>query len=158
MDKKVKSKLTGKLTKQGSNRTGVKSKPGTKKTGPKPKKINWKDVTELAKIYCTQEEIAAFVGTSPDYLATRFMKEVDPEQTLGEWMNFQRGAGRASLRRKQYQHATGPDPSTPMLIWLGKQWLGQAEKADERPTIDAKTVNVIELTEATLNTWIQSAK
>ena len=36
--------------------------------------------------------------------------------------------GKASLRRRQYKLAEEGNPT--MLIWLGKQWLGQSEKKE----------------------------
>jgi hypothetical protein len=149
--------MAKKKPKQGSNRSGVKSGPKAKKTGPKETPIDWGEVDYLASIYCTQDEIAAFVGMSVDTLAIRYRSERKEKPSLGEWMEFLRGKGRASLRRKQYQAAINGD-SERMLIWLGKQWLGQADKREESLIIDAKAVETIELTEATLNTWIEAAK
>lgn len=80
-------------------------------------------VAGLAAIQCTYEEIAAVVGTS----------EVTVRKKFGDLVERERLAGRMSLRRAQYQKAV-KDGNTAMLIWLGKQFLGQKEKLDTTVT------------------------
>lgn len=86
--------------------------------GRKPIDINPEQVTRLAAIGCTNEEIASVVGCSHDTLVRRF-KEVLAEGRL---------QGKASLRRKQFELALAGN--TTMLIWLGKQVLGQSDKQE----------------------------
>ena len=86
--------------------------------GRKPIEINQEQVTRLAAIGCTNEEIASVVGCSHDTLVRRF-KELLAEGRL---------QGKASLRRKQFELALSGN--TTMLIWLGKQVLGQADKQE----------------------------
>lgn len=86
--------------------------------GRKPIEINEEQVTRLAAIGCTNEEIASVVGCSHDTLVRRF-KELLAEGRL---------QGKASLRRKQFELALSGN--TTMLIWLGKQVLGQADKQE----------------------------
>jgi AraC-like DNA-binding protein len=74
-------------------------------------------VTALAKIHCTYEEIAAVVGCSTDTLKRRFADRIEKG----------REAGKASLRRLQFEKAEEGNPT--MLIWLGKQHLGQADES-----------------------------
>src|SRR3979411_126696 len=80
--------------------------------------IDWELVQKLAHIQCTQAEIASTVGVSVDTLHRH------PE--FAEV--YKRGAegGKKSLRRMQFEAATrGP---VVRKIWLGKQYLGQADK------------------------------
>jgi hypothetical protein len=89
--------------------------------GGRPKKvIDYETVEKLASLQCTQEEIASFLGVSVDTL-TR-----DPK-----FCGTYKGAidrGRMSLRRHQWR-ALEAGNST-MLVWLGKQYLGQRDKFD----------------------------
>ncbi len=75
-------------------------------------------VEDLASIHCTQEEIGAIVGCSVDTLKRRFADAIE-RGTL---------QGKESLRRLQWKKAQAGN--IVMLIWLGKQWLGQTDKAE----------------------------
>ena len=98
-------------------------------------------VRKLASIQCTDEEIAAGLGCSQDTLARGRKREPDLDAAILEG----RANGRMSLRRAQYQRAMEGNPA--MLIWLGKQILGQRERADledmdEMPVaIEVRVVN-----------------
>lgn len=78
-------------------------------------------VEKLAGVMCTDAEIATFLDTTVDTLNNKQNRE-----------NFQnaklRGQdkGRASLRRAQFKSANNGNSS--MLIWLGKQYLGQKDE------------------------------
>lgn len=86
------------------------------------------DVIEgLATIQCTDEEIAAVLGCSVDTLARR--KVDDPE--FANALARGKARGRQTLRRSQWQAATGPNPNPAMMIWLGKQLLGQRDQIDQ---------------------------
>ena len=97
-----------------------------KKTGRPKLDIDSEQVEKLAQIQCTNVEIAAFFGCDESTIRDRF-----PEQ-----LKKGREAGKISLRRKQFQVAQGGNVS--MLIWLGKQYLGQTDKpvgdGNETPT------------------------
>jgi len=75
-------------------------------------------VENLARIHCTHEEIAAVVGCSTDTLVRRFADLIEQG----------RQQGKTSLRRKQFEVAMSGDRA--MLIWLGKQFLGQTERQE----------------------------
>ena len=79
------------------------------------KKINEAQVYKLSRIGCTTAEIATILETSPDTLERRFAV------TLRKG----REKMKSSLRRMQYRVAMTRDRT--MLIWLGKQYLGQKE-------------------------------
>ena len=81
-------------------------------------------IRKLASIQCTDEEIAAGLGCSQDTLARGRKREPDLDAAILEG----RANGRMSLRRAQYRKAMEGNPT--MLIWLGKQILGQRERVD----------------------------
>lgn len=104
---------------------------------PRPKgsfkKINIELVESLACIGCTQEEIAAIVGCSENTLR----RHARAQLTLGgEKM-------KVSLRRWQY--AKAKEGNVAMLIWLGKQYLGQREKIDETRREETIIIEPIEV-------------
>lgn len=82
--------------------------------------INWEDVRKLSLLQCTQNEIASFLGVSVDTLLRR--KEFCELHKKGM------EEGRMSLRRLQWKKAN--EGNVTMLIWLGKQYLGQSDKQE----------------------------
>jgi hypothetical protein len=89
-------------------------------------------VEELAEIGATNDEIAHFVGCSVATLKERFQPILDKG----------RSGGKTRLRMLQWQSAKSGN--VVMQIWLGKQYLGQSDKAETRttnePTLDAKDI------------------
>jgi hypothetical protein len=77
-------------------------------------------IAKLATIHCTKDEIANFVGVSTDTLNRNHQFCAIYKRSIEE--------GRMSLRRLQWSKAQ--DGNVTMLIWLGKQYLGQADKTD----------------------------
>lgn len=87
----------------------------------RPKKpIDYEMAKKLAGIQCTQEEIAAFLGLSVDTL----MRD---EHFCGIYKEGVHN-GRMSLRRHQWRALENGNST--MLVWLGKQYLGQRDKWD----------------------------
>ena len=85
--------------------------------------INWEQVNQMCGIQCTGEEIAGVLGISYDTLQRRCEEEYD--MGFAEYFKTKQVSGKASLRRKQYQKAM--EGNVAMLIWLGKNWLGQSD-------------------------------
>jgi hypothetical protein len=93
------------------------------KTAGRPKiEMDLAMLEKLAMIQCTDVEIAATMGFSVDTLQNR--KNDTP--AVVEALDRGRAKGRSSLRRLQWQRATGG--SDTMCIWLGKQILGQRDR------------------------------
>ncbi|EWY36402.1 hypothetical protein N825_27030 [Skermanella stibiiresistens SB22] len=92
--------------------------------GRPPLEIDWGLAEKLAQIACTDEEIAAIVGVS---LETFKRRKRDPE--FAEMLAGARAKGKGSLRRMQWQAASAG--SIPMMIFLGKNLLGQRDRFDE---------------------------
>lgn len=90
-------------------------------------------VQSLARIGCTLAEIANIAGVSEATLKRRARNEID--KGYDEM--------RMSLRRWQYEKAK--EGSVPMLIWLGKQHLGQRDKIDETRREEVVTIEPFDL-------------
>ena len=73
-------------------------------------------VSALAAVGCTAEEIAAVTGCERTTLWRRFEAEIETGHIKM----------RASLRRRQFKLAM--EGNTAMLIFLGKQYLGQMDQ------------------------------
>ena len=96
--------------------------------------IDWDLFKRLCRIQCTQAEIADVLGCSVDTLERAVKRE--KSSSFAELYKKEAAQGKMSLRRAQYRVAIGGDgrqPNTAMLIWLGKQYLGQKDI----PTADA---------------------
>ena len=88
--------------------------------------IDWDQVDKMCAIHCTGEEQAAILGVSYDTLNRACQRE--HECSFAEYFKQKASHGRMSLRRKQYTAAM--DGNTTMLVWLGKNWLGQADQPE----------------------------
>ena len=97
-----------------------------KKTGRPQFEIDWPKVDGMCAIHCTGEEIAGVLGCDYDTLVAAIKREHG--LTFSEYFAQKSANGKVSLRRRQYSAAMEGDRT--MQIWLGKQWLGQAEKQD----------------------------
>ena len=93
-----------------------------RKVGRPKKIIDMVRVEKLASIGCTHDEIAAVLECSRNTL----------EHQDSFCAVYKRGfdKGKMSLRHKQWQLADKLDRT--MLIWLGKQHLGQSDKQEVR--------------------------
>lgn len=100
---------------------------------PNPKaNIDAAQVEALSRIGCTQDEIAAVLKCTARTLRNRFSNE----------MKSGREQMKMSLRRWQYEKAK--DGNVTMLIWLGKQYLGQSERQETKLTEEIVTIERIE--------------
>ena len=85
---------------------------------PKKHDIDTDKVEQLAGFGCTNTEIASFFGCSTDLI----------EKSYSEFLTKGRDKGKIRLRQLQWRAAERGNTS--MLIWLGKQVLGQSEKTE----------------------------
>jgi len=121
----------------------VATKKVPKKTGRPRKVVDWKLLDELCALQCTAVEIAGVLGMAPDILADKIKERTG--LFFPEYFAQKSAAGKRSLRRRQFQVALGQEivydkdgnviqqpiaPSPVMLIWLGKQYLQQADKGE----------------------------
>ncbi len=77
-------------------------------------------IENLARIMCTDEEIADILGCSRDLFYTE-----DNAENFRQAIKKGQSQGRQSLRREQWKVAQKGNVT--MLIWLGRQWLGQKD-------------------------------
>ncbi len=109
------------------------------KRGPQAKDFNWDEVGKLAQFQCTQEEVAWFYEVSVDTLERACKRQKGLK--LAEFLTQNRMKGRSKLRVKQMQVALAGN--VPMLIFLGKQYLGQSDKVEQNAKTEF-TVNDLE--------------
>ena len=93
--------------------------------------IDWKRVNELLEADCEGTEIAAHLGIVPETLYRRC--EADNKISFSKYLQEKKASGNSILKEKQFTIAKDGDKT--MLIWLGKQRLGQSEKQDLSHTI-----------------------
>lgn len=85
--------------------------------------IPWDQIEELCAIFCTLEEIAAVTKISEDTIERACLRE--KAIPFADFFKKHSAKGRSSLRRQQFRLAEMGDRV--MLIWLGKQYLGQRD-------------------------------
>lgn len=79
---------------------------------------------------CTLDDIAGFFDCSVDTIENWCKKTY--RETFSDIFKKKASIGRVSLRRKQFEVAMSG--SVPMLIWLGKQQLGQRDTFPDEET------------------------
>lgn len=90
----------------------------------RPKKeVDEELLYKLAQIHCTMREMSDIVGVSVDTLKRRYADLIDKGKS----------EGKMRLRRKQVEVAMSGNHT--MLIWLGKQMLGQSESPTPEETV-----------------------
>lgn len=86
--------------------------------------INWEEFDKLCSLHCTLIEIADWFGCSEDTIENRVKEEKG--MLFSDYFKKKSSGGKLSLRRKQFEVAL--KGNTTMLIWMGKQCLGQVDK------------------------------
>ena len=86
----------------------------------------WRQVNAMCAMMCTGEEIASVLGVSYDTLERRVKEKYSI--SCADYIKEKSASGKASLRRHQYKLAESGNAT--MLIWLGKQYLGQTDKQE----------------------------
>jgi hypothetical protein len=118
-------------TREASNHEGVKK---GRRRGPKFNPIDLSELEKLCAIHATIMEIASWFNVGHATVERRIADETLHDHD-GEKLTFKaimdRGyaRGRISLRRKQMQLAEQGNAT--MLVWLGKQLLGQRDSVDQ---------------------------
>ena len=103
--------------------------------GGRPRlEIDWEKLDKMCAIHCTKREIADVLGISEDTIDRRCREEYDC--SFAVYYKKHASQGNMSLRRQQFQTAMKGNPS--LLIWLGKQILGQTDQPVDTETDLAK--------------------
>ena len=103
--------------------------PPKRKPGRPPKaqaNINWAAFDALCYCCCTLREIAFYFKVSEDTIENT-VKKVHGMR-FKDYYAQKEHVGKASLRQAQFRKAMEGNPA--MLIWLGKQMLGQKDRAE----------------------------
>lgn len=103
------------------------------------KEIDLKVLENLCRINCTKEEIASVLEVSSDTIE-RYILEKFKVNFAVFFKRFQ-GSGKISLRRMQW--ASARKGNVTMQIWLGKQYLGQADKVEAIGPPDTPPLRVV---------------
>jgi len=117
--------------------------------------LDWELISKLAEIQCTEDEIAFICKCSAQTLRNHAVRTQN--STFDDFLESHRAGGRASIRRAQFDKALGREgellrddkgnlvtddkgrpqwkvlpiaSDTTMLIWLGKQHLGQVDRQE----------------------------
>jgi hypothetical protein len=96
------------------------------------KKIDQEQFEKLCKLQCTIDEFCCYFDCNTDTLEKWCKKTY--KMNFSEVFRIKKGSGKISLRRKQFEVALSGNPT--MLIWLGRNMLGQTDKIDL--SIDSK--------------------
>ncbi len=83
-----------------------------------------KEFKDLCKLHCTLVEIAGWFDVSEDTIERALRRQLN--MTYAEAFKKYSAGGKISLRRSQWLAATDKG-NVSMMIWLGKQYLGQKE-------------------------------
>lgn len=104
---------------------------------PRPTiEIDWEEFDKLSAMQCPLWEIANWFECSEDTIERRVRERFGV--SFAEH-NKQKGVkGRVSLRRKQFEIALSGNVT--MLIFLGKQYLGQSDKINQDVTSNGKAL------------------
>ncbi len=98
--------------------------------------IDWDLVDKLLMAHCSGTEIAAHIGCHADTLYERLKLEKGTSFT--DYALAKRAKGNSLLRTKQLQKALAGKGDNTMLIWLGKQYIGQTENPKAEEQFDGK--------------------
>jgi len=101
------------------------------KSGRPRIKIDWETFDKLCHIQCSQREIAGWFSCSEDTIDRAVQRE--KKMGFAEYFEQKRGPGKIALRRKQYESAMSGNVT--LLIWLGKQYLEQSDKVEQKQTV-----------------------
>lgn len=117
-----------------SNQEKPTTQSEVKKVGRPRLNIDPEQVKRLARLHCTMNEMASFFDCHIDTLRDNFSNEIAKGKAEGN----------ISLRRKQWQTAVEKG-NVVMLIWLGKQMLGQVnERIDSDSDAPLPIYDIIE--------------
>lgn len=115
------------------------------KSGRPQATIDWGVVGKLLEADCKTVDIAAQFGVSTSMLYKRC--RADTGMTFSALSQEKRSSGDNLLRAKQYQTAMAGNVT--MMIWLGKQRLGQADKQEVSGKDGGPIVHKIDLSTLT---------
>ena len=109
----------------------AKKKETSNPVGRPKTNLDYETIEKLASMMCTQEEIASYFDCS--------VRTLQRDEEFCRVYKKGLDKGKMSLRRKQYAMS---ETNVTMAIWLGKQYLGQTDKVEEKvTTVEEKLAN-----------------
>ena len=109
-----------------------------KKMGRPLKEIDWVQFEKLCGIQATEIEISEWFHCSVDTVERACKRQYG--ETFADVYKKKASSGKISLRRKQFEVAIGGNVT--MLIWLGKQHLGQRDNIELPPQDNKKPTQI----------------
>ena len=100
---------------------------------PKKYNIDTEQLEQLASFGCTNTEIASFFNCTEHIIRKSYAE------------NLAKGRDKGKIRLRQMQWKAADKGNVTMLIWLGKQILGQVEKSEvkwENPVDGVEFIDV----------------
>ncbi len=148
--KKLKKSLHALPAERKERKTLSIVKEPKRKAGRPKAFINWEEVSRHMEAGSTGVDIAAIYGITPKNLYERSLKEHNVN--FQELSRQKRAKGNERLRAKQYYEAM--QGNVPLLIWLGKQRLGQRDKHEMEHSVEVRQ-EIIFYGDCTPKTWAQ---
>jgi AraC-like DNA-binding protein len=108
----------------------------TNSIGRPKKELDWKVLDSILQFGATLIDCAEMCEMSDDSIQRRIKDEYGC--TFTEYRNRKMSRMRVKLLQKQYESAMAGN--TALLIWLGKQHLGQSDKTQHDISDDSKEV------------------
>ena len=96
--------------------------------------LNWEEFDKLCALHCTLAEISEWFSVSEDTIERAVKRE--HKMPFCEYFKKKSSKGKISLRRKMYEQAMGGDRV--LMIWLSKQYLGFADKVEQKSEVTGK--------------------
>lgn len=125
----------------GRPRGPVKGCPPNKGAGRKEIPIDWDKVGLMLEAGCLGTEIAGEFNCHPDTIYNRCVEELGIK--FSEFTRQKKNKGDGSLRIRQFREAMKGDKT--LLIWLGKQRIGQRETPLETQDFNGKLGDLLDM-------------
>jgi hypothetical protein len=109
----------------------------------RPRKIDdtlWTKIEGALFVHATEVECADLASVSVDTIESECKRRTG--MNFAEYSRQKRSTGKVSLRRLQFAAASKGNPA--MLIWLGKHWLDQWDKVEQKVTLSDDEEKAIE--------------
>jgi AraC-like DNA-binding protein len=105
----------------------------TNKIGRPEKELDWKVLDAILQYGAKLIDCAEILGLSDDTVQRKIKAEYGC--TFSEYRDSKMSRTRVKLMQKQIEVALSGN--VPMLIWTGKQYLGQTDKAESSMSIES---------------------
>lgn len=157
MTKSTKGKTKKKMNSKFLNEDGKQISKIDNKNAEK--EVDWDNVDDLLKIGCIGEEIAAVLNLDYDTISRHCEKEngisfadyVEKKHNGDYHISLRRGQFRAAMGEPKYKNVNGKKvfdgwhrkPDTALLIFLGKNELGQSDRQDHQIQVQQKLIDFV---------------